>query len=111
MDNLTHSLVGALLGQMGLKEKTGLAMPTLIIAANLPDLDAGCAIYGIESLSMRRGVPHGPIAPILLPGLLWEPMIGLDPWRAWRGKRTGQGGRQGGKEGGTEGRTRGAAVH
>ncbi|OYZ90135.1 MAG: hypothetical protein B7Y00_00205, partial [Sphingomonadales bacterium 17-56-6] len=40
MDNLTHSLVGALLGQMGLKRKTGLAMPTLIIAANIPDIDA-----------------------------------------------------------------------
>ncbi len=40
MDNLTHSLVGALFGQMGLKRKTGLAMPTLIIAANIPDIDA-----------------------------------------------------------------------
>ena len=87
MDNLTHSLVGALLGQMGLKEKTGLAMPTLIIAANLPDLDAGCAIYGIESLSMRRGITHGPIALILVPVLLWALMIGFDRWQAWRGKR------------------------
>ena len=32
MDNLTHSLVGAVLGQMGLKKKTGLAMPTLILS-------------------------------------------------------------------------------
>lgn len=40
MDNLTHSLVGALAGQIGLKRKTGLALPTLIIAANLPDIDA-----------------------------------------------------------------------
>lgn len=27
MDTLTHSLVGALIGQAGLKRKTGLAMP------------------------------------------------------------------------------------
>src|SRR3546814_13580901 len=87
MDNLTHSLVGAVLGQMGLKKKTGLAMPTLIIAANLPDIDAGCAIYGIESLSMRRGITHGPIALILLPVLLWALMIGFDRWQARRGKR------------------------
>ncbi|MDZ3831020.1 MAG: metal-dependent hydrolase [Sphingopyxis sp.] len=87
MDNLTHSLVGALLGQMGLKKKTGLAMPTLIIAANLPDIDAGCAIYGIESLSMRRGITHGPIALLLLPLLLWALMIGFDRWQARRGKR------------------------
>jgi len=29
MDNLTHSLVGAVLGQAGLKRTTGLAMPAL----------------------------------------------------------------------------------
>ena len=87
MDNLTHSLVGALLGQMGLKKKTGLAMPTLIIAANLPDIDAGCAIYGIESLSMRRGISHGPIALILLPIVLWGVMLAFDRWQARRGKR------------------------
>ena len=87
MDNLTHSLVGALLGQMGLKKKTGLAMPTLIIAANLPDIDAGCAIYGIESLSMRRGISHGPIALILLPIVLWGLMLAFDRWQARRGKR------------------------
>ncbi|MDZ4139597.1 MAG: radical SAM protein [Erythrobacter sp.] len=39
MDNLTHSLVGAVLGQAGLKRTTGLAVPALIIGANLPD---GC---------------------------------------------------------------------
>lgn len=87
MDNLTHSLVGALLGQMALKKKTGLAMPTLIIAANLPDIDAGCAVYGIESLAMRRGITHGPIALILLPILLWGLMIAFDRWQERRGKR------------------------
>src|SRR3546814_13445213 len=86
-DLLTHSLVGAVLGQMGLKKKTGLAMPTLIIAANLPDIDAGCAIYGIESLSMRRGISHGPIAPILLPVLLWALMLAFDRWQTRRGNR------------------------
>lgn len=87
MDNLTHSLVGALLGQMGLKKKTGLAMPTLIIAANLPDVDAACAVYGIESLSMRRGITHGPIALLLLPILLWALMLAFDRWQDRRGKR------------------------
>ena len=88
MDNLTHSLIGALLGQMGLKKKTGLAMPTLIIAANLPDIDAGCAIYGIESLSMRRGISHGPIALILLPIVLWGLMLAFDRWHGVRRART-----------------------
>lgn len=87
MDNLTHSMIGAALGQAGLKRKTGLAMPALIIGANLPDLDAGCVVYGIESLAMRRGLTHGPIAlavlPLLLAGALWW----FDRWQAGRGKR------------------------
>jgi inner membrane protein len=87
MDNLTHSLVGAVLGQLGLKQKTGLAMPTLVIAANLPDIDAACAVYGIESLSMRRGITHGPIALLLLPLILWALMLAFDRWQDGRGKR------------------------
>lgn len=87
MDNLTHSLVGAVLGQMGLKKKTALAMPTLILAANLPDIDASCAFYGVESLAMRRGITHGPIALLLLPVLLWAAMIAFDRWQTRRGTR------------------------
>lgn len=89
MDNLTHSLVGALLGQAGLKKKTGLAMPALIIGANLPDVDAACFFWleGTEHLGFRRGITHGPPALILLPlilaGLLW----GWDRWQTSRGKR------------------------
>lgn len=89
MDNLTHSLVGALLGQAGLKKKTGLAMPALIIGANLPDVDAACFFWldGVEHLGFRRGITHGPPALLLLPlvlaGLLW----GFDRWQTGRGKR------------------------
>jgi len=87
MDNLTHSLVGALLGQMGLKRRTGLAMPTLIIAANIPDIDAGCTVLGMVSLAMRRGVTHGPIAMVVLPLLLTGAMLAFDCWQTRRGTR------------------------
>lgn len=89
MDNITHSLVGALLGQAGIKRKTGLAMPALIIGANLPDVDAACLFWldGVEHLGFRRGITHGPPAMVLLPlilaGLLWA----FDQWQAKRGKR------------------------
>ncbi len=89
MDNLTHSLVGAIMGQAGLKKKTGLAMPALIIGANLPDVDAACFFWleGTEHLGFRRGITHGPPAWVLLPlvlaGLLWA----FDRWQAKRGKR------------------------
>ena len=89
MDNLTHSLVGALIGQAGLKRKTGLAMPALIVGANLPDVDAACFFWldGVEHLGFRRGITHGPPALVLLPlilaGLLW----GWDRWQSRRGTR------------------------
>ena len=89
MDNLTHSLVGAIMGQAGLKKKTGLAMPALIIGANLPDIDAACFFWleGTEHLGFRRGITHGPPAWVLLPlvlaGLLWW----FDRWQEKRGKR------------------------
>ncbi len=72
MDNLTHSFTGALIGQAGLKKKTGLAMPALIIGANLPDVDAACFFWleGVEHLAFRRGITHGPIALLLLPLVL-----------------------------------------
>lgn len=87
MDNLTHSLVGAVLGQAGLKRLSGLGLPTLIIAANIPDIDAGCTVYGIESLAMRRGITHGPIAMLVLPVLLTGAMVAWDRWQAKRGTR------------------------
>jgi inner membrane protein len=88
MDNLTHSLVGALLGQMGLKRTTGLAMPTLIIAANIPDIDAVAVLLGgHQHLALRRGLTHGPIAMALLPLLLWAAMLWFNRWQERRGKR------------------------
>ena len=88
MDNLTHSLVGALLGQMGLKRKTGLAMPTLIIAANIPDIDAVAVLLGgHQHLALRRSLTHGPIAMVLLPLMLWGAMLWFDRWQTRRGKR------------------------
>ncbi len=89
MDNLTHSLVGALIGQAGLKKKTGLAMPALIIGANIPDLDAACFFWldGVEHLGFRRGITHGPIAWVLLPLALAAILWAFDRWQAKHGKR------------------------
>jgi inner membrane protein len=60
LDNLTHSLVGALLGRMGLKRLTPRAMPALIVAANLPDIDSFVApLFGQEPIAVHRGFTHG----------------------------------------------------
>ena len=87
MDNLTHSMIGALLGQAGLKRKSGLGMPTAIIAANIPDIDASCTVFGTLSLAMRRGLTHGPVAMLVLPALLTGIMVAYDRWQGRRGRR------------------------
>jgi inner membrane protein len=86
LDNLAHSLTGAALGQAGLKQKTGLGMATLIISANLPDVDALGLLFG-ENLAWRRGWTHGPIAMIVLPPMLVGAMVLFDRWQARRGTR------------------------
>jgi len=80
LDNLTHSLAGALLGQLGLKQLTGRAMGTLVIAANIPDIDAIYAFAG-PSLGFRRGITHGPLAMLVLPVLLTAAVL---LWNRWR---------------------------
>lgn len=89
MDNLAHSLAGAALGEAGLKKKSGLGMATLIIAANLPDIDALGILFG-ENLAWRRGWTHGPVAMLVLPPLLVGAMVLFDRWQARRGKRPAQ---------------------
>ena len=60
MDNLTHSLVGAVMGRMGLKRLTPLAMPALIVSANLPDIDSFVApLFGVSPRVAHRGFTHG----------------------------------------------------
>ena len=86
MDNLTHSLVGALIGQAGLKRRTGLAMPALVIGANLPDVDGVCMLMGTQGLALRRGLTHGPIAWVLLPLALAAMLWIYDRWQ--EGRRT-----------------------
>ncbi|MEM6266997.1 MAG: metal-dependent hydrolase, partial [Pseudomonadota bacterium] len=89
MDNLTHGLTGALMGQIGLKKKTGLGLVALVLGANLPDIDVVCLLWldSTEALGFRRGITHGPVGVALLPlglaGLLWA----FDRWQERRGKR------------------------
>jgi inner membrane protein len=86
MDNISHTLVGAALGQAGLKKRTGLGMATLMIAANIPDLD-GLAMFTEHALTFRRGWTHGPVGLALLPVLLTAFMVGLDRLQHRLGRR------------------------
>lgn len=86
MDNISHTLVGAALGEAGLKRYTGLGMATLMIAANLPDLDVLAIPFG-QNLTFRRGWTHGPLAVFVLPALLTACVVGYDRLQHRRGSR------------------------
>ena len=64
MDNLCHTLVGAAIGHAGLRRTTRLASATLMIAANLPDLDVLVLATDMPSVAFRRGWTHGVLAQL-----------------------------------------------
>jgi inner membrane protein len=75
MDNLCHTLVGAAMGFAGLRHKTRLANATLMIAANLPDLDVLVFATDTPSIEFRRGWTHGVLAQAVLPITLTGVML------------------------------------
>lgn len=85
MDNLTHSLVGALLGRMGLKRLSPRAMPALIVSANLPDIDSFIApLFGAEPIAVHRGFTHG------VGGLVTMPFLAAAIILVWERLRPGK---------------------
>lgn len=78
MDNITHTLVGVVLAESGLKRATGLGTPTLAIGANLPDVDVAMYFIGsnMDALAFRRGWTHGVVAMMVLPLVLVVAMLG-----------------------------------
>lgn len=88
MDNLCHTLVGAALAQAGLKKRSPLGTATLLIAANLPDVDVVSLAWGSSAgFAFRRGWTHGVLALSLWPILLGVVMVGYDRMGKQRGAR------------------------
>lgn len=67
MDNVCHTLAGAALGRAGLAARAPYGMATLMIAANLPDLDVAVFFTDTLPVSFRRGWTHGVLAQVALP--------------------------------------------
>lgn len=79
MDNLCHSLAGLALAETGLKRRTPLAAITMLVGANLPDVDALAYLDSpLTALAFRRGWTHGILAMALWPLLLAGAMFALD---------------------------------
>lgn len=75
MDNVCHTLVGAAFGQAGLNRRTRFGQATLIIAANLPDVDVLAFAASTPAVALRRGWTHGIAAQALLPIALTAVML------------------------------------
>lgn len=83
MDNITHTLVGLALAESGLKRRTRFATGTLLVGANLPDVDGFVYFLGssTDALAFRRGWTHGVLAMAILPLLLTALILGWDRLR------------------------------
>jgi inner membrane protein len=77
VDNICHTLVGAAFGEAGLKRQTRFGSATLMIAANLPDVDVLVFASDLPAVAFRRGWTHGILAQTLLPIALTAAMIGV----------------------------------
>ena len=76
MDPICHTMVGAALASTGLERKTRFGCATLILGANLPDVDVISYAWGeTAALGFRRGITHGVLALIVLPFLLAGVMV------------------------------------
>ena len=86
MDNLCHTLVGAAIGEAGLKRRTRYGAAALMISANIPDLDVLSFLTDTSPVSFRRGWTHGILAqialPVLMTGAFWM-------WNRWRKPASG----------------------
>ncbi len=78
MDPVCHSLAGLAMGQAGLRRRTPLALPTLVLAANAPDLDVVAMVTTDVWMYWRRGWTHGPIAMAVLPLVLTGLVVAWD---------------------------------
>jgi len=81
MDPITHTMAGAVIARVGGDRRTPLAVTTLILAANAPDIDVFSAwLGGFASIAIRRGWTHGPIVLPLLPFAVTGMVLAWDRW-------------------------------
>ena len=85
MDNVCHTLVGAACGAAGLNRRTRFGAATLMISANIPDVDVLVFATGQPWMEFRRGWTHGILAQIVLPVVLTGFVWLFDRFRRARG--------------------------
>jgi inner membrane protein len=82
LDNITHSLAGALLGQMGLKRRSRFAMAACLLGANAPDIDVFAPlILPVQGIEFHRGPVHAIFAWPILAGAIVAILWLVDRWK------------------------------
>ena len=76
MDNITHTLAGALIGEMGLKRRSRFAFAACLLGANAPDIDVFVPLaFPVDGIEFHRGPLHGifawPFLAAAIVGILW----------------------------------------
>lgn len=82
MDNITHTLAGGLLGQMGLKRRSRFAFAACLLGANAPDIDVFVPLaFPVDGIEFHRGPLHAvfawPFLAATVVGVLWL----VDRWK------------------------------
>ena len=72
MDNITHTLAGALLAEMGLKRRSRFAFAACLLGANAPDIDVFVPLaFPVDGIEFHRGPLHAVFAwPFLAAGIV-----------------------------------------
>jgi inner membrane protein len=83
MDNLTHTMIGASLARAGLGKNVAIAGPTLLIAANLPDIDSfsGRLYSNLQYFDYHRGWTHSVTGVVLISAGLAVALWAIDRFR------------------------------
>jgi len=76
LDNITHTLAGALIGEMGLKRRSRFAFAACLLGANAPDIDVFAPIaFPVDGIEFHRGPLHGvfawPLLAAAIVAILW----------------------------------------
>lgn len=78
MDNVCHSLAGAVIAECGISQRTRFATAALVIGANMPDVDVAYLFAGdLAGLEGRRGWTHG------IPALMLWPFVVVAGTMLW----------------------------
>ena len=89
MDNVCHTLVGGVLARAGCDRLSPLATPTMLVAANLPDVDIVSAMWGdLAYLEHHRGITHSLVGIAVEAPLLAGVAVGLARIARWRNPST-----------------------